>query len=70
MNFSKNYSLFEKLYPKFHSVFHPISRLLEVGLKKLGCTLFFNPRLGVWISDETLHVVLDILLEEFKIYLS
>ena len=35
LNFSKNYCSFEKLYPKLHSVFHPISRHLEVGLKKL-----------------------------------
>ena len=55
LNFSKNYCSFEKLYPKLHSVFHPISRHLEVGLKKL-----FNPLLSVWISDETLRVVLDI----------
>ena len=35
LNLSKNYCSFEKLYPKLHSVFHPISRHLEVGLKKL-----------------------------------
>ena len=59
LNFSKNYCSFEKLYPKLHSVFHPISRHLEVGLKKLGCASFFNPLLSVWMSDETLFVVLD-----------
>ena len=42
-------------------MFHPISRQLEVRLKKLGCASFFNPLLGVWISDEvTLRVVFDI----------
>ena len=42
-------------------MFHPISRQLEVGLKKLGCASFSNPLLGVWISDEvTLRVVFDI----------
>ena len=42
-------------------MFHPISRQLEVGLKKLGCASFFNPLLGVWISDEvTLRVVFDL----------
>ena len=42
-------------------MFHPISRQLEVGLKKLACASFFNPLLGVWISDEvTLRVVFDI----------
>ena len=59
LNFSKNYCSFEKLYPKLHSVFHPISRHLEVGFKN-----FFNPLLSVWISDETLRVVLDILLSQ------
>ena len=47
LNFSKNYCSFEKLYPKLHSVFHPISRHLEVVLKKLDCASFFNPLLGV-----------------------
>ena len=54
---SKNYCSFEKLYQKLHSLFHPISRHLELGLTKLGCASFFNPVLGVWISDETLQVL-------------
>ena len=62
LNFFKNDCSFEELYPKFHSVFHPISRYPEVGLKKLGCVSFFNQLLVVWISDETLRVVLDIIL--------
>ena len=41
-------------------MFHPISRQLEVGLKKLSCASFFNPLLGVWIWNETLRVVFDI----------
>ena len=61
LNFSKNYCSFQKLTQKLHSVFHSISRHLEVGLKKLGCASFFNPLLGVWVSDETLRVVLDML---------
>ena len=60
LNFSKKYCSLEKLYRKLYSVFHPISRHLEVGLKKLGCASFFNPLLGVWLSDETLLVVFDI----------
>ena len=61
LNFSKNSCSFEKLYQKLPSVFHPMSRQLEVGLRKLGCASFFNPLLGVWISDEvTLRVVFDI----------
>ena len=43
-NFSKNYCSFEKLYPKLHSVFHPSSTHLEVGLKKIDST---------FLSDET-----------------
>ena len=60
LNFSKKYCSLDKLYQKLYSVFHPISRHLEVGLKILGCASFFNPLLGVWISDETLRVVFDI----------
>ena len=63
LNFSKNSCSFEKLYQKLPSVFHPISRQLEVGLKKLSCASFFNPLLGVWIWNETLRVVFDILHE-------
>ena len=44
----------------FHSVFHPISRILKVGLAKLGSASFFKPLLGVWISHETLYLVFDI----------
>ena len=51
LNFSKNYCLFMKLYQKRHLMFHPISRHHEVGLKKLGRTSFFNPLLGVWMSE-------------------
>ena len=61
LNFFTNYWLFEKVYQIFHSVFHLISRLLEVGLKKLGCATFFNPLLGILIPDETQRVVFDIL---------
>ena len=32
-------------------------------LKKLGCALFFNPLHGIWISDETLFLLFDTLLE-------
>ena len=70
LNFSKNYCSCEKLYPKLQSAFHPISRHLEVGLKKLGCASFFNPLLSVWISDETLCVFLDILLLTCPNYMS
>ena len=46
-----------KLYQKRHLMFHPISRHLEVGLKKNWAVLrFLTPHV------ETLCVVLDILL--------
>ena len=45
---------------KFQSVFHPISRILKVGVAKLGCTFFFKPLLGVWISHKTPYLVFDI----------
>ena len=57
LNFCKNYCSFGKLYQKLHlrSV-SSISRHLKVGLKKHGSASYFSPLLGVWISDETLHV--------------
>ena len=50
LNFSKNYEWFEKPYQKLRSVFHQVSRHLEVGLKLSSVARFFNPLLGVWIS--------------------
>ena len=41
LNFSKNHRSFMKLYQKRHLMFHPISRHLEVGLKKTGPCLVF-----------------------------
>ena len=39
-------------------------------LKKLGCASFSQPLLGVWISDETIFLVFDILLHihDFRIF--
>ena len=39
---------------------------LKLVEKKIGCASFFQPLLGVWISDETLFLVFDILLEALK----
>ena len=61
--FSKNYQCFEKLY--LSNTRKSISsdiQTLRSWLKKLGCASFFNPLLSVWISDETLFLVFDILL--------
>ena len=65
--FSKNYECFEKLYQTLERVFHQISKHFEVGKKNSAAPRFFNPLLGVWISDETLFLVFDILpLESFQ----
>ena len=40
MHFSKNSCSFEKLFQKLRSVFHPISCLLEIGLKKSAAPRF------------------------------
>ena len=61
--FSKNYECFEKLYQTLKRVFHQISKHFEVGKKNSGAPRFFNPLLSVWISDETLFLVFDILLD-------
>ena len=61
LNFSKNYGSFEKPYQPLESVFHQISKHLEV-VKKLGCASFFRPT-SVSISDETPFLVFDILLQ-------
>ena len=41
--FSKNYQWIEELYQTLDTVFHPIFKQLEVGLKRLGYAFpFFN----------------------------
>ena len=50
-------------YIKHSKVFHPVSKHLEVGLKKSAVPRFFKLLLGVWNSDETLSLVFDILLD-------
>ena len=60
----------EKLNTPLRSVFHPMYRHLmqPIGLKKLGCSLFFNPLLGVcWILDKThFHACLLISLAAYS----
>ena len=51
---------------QFEKVYHLISKHLEVGLIKLGCASFFNPFRGVWICDEALFLVFDILRKNMK----
>ena len=55
-----NFSLeFQKPYQTLESVFHQISKHLEVVQKTLAVPRFFNLLLCVWISDETHHLVFD-----------
>ena len=61
--FCKNYQCFEKLYQTLERVFHQISKFFVVGLNNSAAPRFFNSLLSVWISDETLFLVFDILHE-------
>ena len=54
---------FEKLYQTLERVFHQISKHFEGGYKNSTCTSFLNPLLSVWVSDETVFLVFDILRE-------
>ena len=67
--FSKNYQCFEKLYQTLQIVFHQISKHFEAGSKNSAAPRFFNPLLSVWISDETLFLVFDILLQNLHLTL-
>ena len=52
-------------------MFHPISKIVELGLKKkkTGLHLVFQPTSRCLKSDETLFLVFDILHEELCKYL-
>ena len=53
----KPLGILEVMYQTRGRVFHH----LEVSLKqKLGCASFFQPLLGVWISNETPFRMLDL----------
>ena len=54
--------LFEKKYQTFDTVFHHQMKHLEVAARRI-----FNSLLGVSSGDETLHLMFDILLQEFSI---
>ena len=55
--------LFEKKYQTFDTVFHHQMKHLEVRQKYSAARRIFNSLLG----DETLHLMFDILLQEFSI---
>lgn len=62
------YCSFVKLYRPLHSVFHLISKYLEVGHIRLGSALLCNPHLSVLILDETLLVINFIFIIGTSIY--
>ena len=73
LNFSKNYRSFEKPYQTLESVFHQISKHLEVVQKNSTAPRFFNLLLSVWISDDTRFLVFDILhqiLTNFRLFMA
>ena len=47
-------------------MFHRLSKHLEFRQKYSAARRIFNSLLGVWISDETLSLVFDILLLEYS----
>ena len=53
----------EKIYQTLETVFHQLSKHLEFRQKYSATRRIFNSLLGVWISDETLFLVFDILLD-------
>ena len=62
LNFSLKMILFEKKYQTFNTVFHHQMKHLEVRQKYSAARRIFNSLLGVSSRDETLHLMLDILL--------
>ena len=58
--------LFEKKYQTFDTVFHHQMKHLEVRQKYSAARRIYNSLLGVSSGDETLHLMLDILLESLK----
>ena len=57
--------LFEKKYQTFDTVFHHRMKHLEVRQKYSAARRIFNSLLGVSSGDETLHLMFDILLENY-----
>ena len=52
----------EKIYQTLETVFYRLSKHLEFRQKYSAARRIFNSLLGVWISDETLSLVFDVLL--------
>ena len=62
--------LFEKKYQTFDTVFHHQMKHLEVRQKYSAARRIFNSLLGVSSGDETLHLMFDILLKQWKFILN
>ena len=60
--------LFEKKYQTFDTVFHHKMKHLEVRQKYSAARRIFNSLLGVSSGDETLHLMFDILHENWQIH--
>ena len=58
--------LFEKKYQTFDTVFHHHVTHLEVRQKYSAARCIFNSLLRVSSGDETLHLMFDILLQDFS----
>ena len=58
--------LFEKKYQTFDTVFHHQMKHLEVRQKYSAARRIFNSLLGVSSGDETLHLMFDILPENYS----
>ena len=61
--------LFEKKYQTFDTVFHHQMKHLEVRQKYSAARRIFNSLLSVSSGDETLRLMFDILLENFRGFL-
>ena len=57
--------LFDKKYQEFEAVFHHQMKCLEVRQKYSAARCIFNSLLRVSSGDETLHLMFDILLQDF-----
>ena len=57
--------LFEKKYQTFDTVFHHQMKHLEVRQKYSAARRIFNSLLGVSSGDETLHLMFDILRDDW-----
>ena len=61
--FSKNYQCFESYIKHEEECFIRYPNTSKLVKKNSAAPRFFNPLLSVWISDETLFLVFDILLK-------